>query len=318
MRLLAALVAFAAISLPEAAHAFCQSTTNLDFVPSDGKPCDTEGKKLFWASRCITMLVNRKASTKVSLEETRDLLGKAFAMWSGVSCDACGATGQPSLVGTEGGATDCGFELVRDGTNTNVLLYYDDAWPREPGQLALTTVRFKIDTGEIIDADLEINAAENITLTGDDGSYDLDSIITHEVGHVLGLAHSADPESTMRTRYPEGDTSLRTLAEDDICGICAAAPPGREAACTPTSGTCTPGTTPPDGGTITPDGGTPTPNTAVGNKADDPGYTCSCSTPGHSAPFPYALLGLLIVSRLRSRIARASRSRGSSCTSCSR
>jgi hypothetical protein len=312
MRLLAALVAFAAISLPEAAHAFCQSTTTLDFVPSDERPCDTEGKKLFWPSRCITMFANRSASTKVSLDTTRELLGKAFAKWSGVSCDACGgASGQPSLVGTEGGPTDCGFGFVREGANTNVLLYYDRDWPNEIGQLALTSVRFKIDTGEIIDADMQINSAEDISLTGEDGSFDLDSIITHEIGHVLGLAHSTDPEATMRPRYPEGDTSLRDLAQDDVCGMCAAAPPGRDVECNAAFATCGPGTT-------TPDGGKPTPNTAVGNKADDPGYTCSCSTPGHATPFPHALLGLLLVSRLRSRIARAKRSRGPSCSSYSR
>lgn len=308
MRWLAALVALAALAVPVEARAYCRSTTTLEFNQGDPPKCDTEGKPLFWTSRCITMLVNRRASTKVSLATARTTLARSFDVWASASCDPCGAPGKPSIVGTEGGPTDCGKAYLRDGgTQTNTLVFYDRDWPNDEGQLALTTVTFKKDTGELVDADMEINATESISTTGAPETYDLESIITHEVGHVLGLAHSPDPTATMRPRYPTGDTTLRDLAQDDVCGICEVAPPGREAPCNATSGTC-----------AAADGGTTTPETAVGNKADDPGYTCQCSAPGRAAASGWSALVLLAVSLLRSHNARRSRSRGSSYTQCSR
>ncbi len=327
MRTLAALLSIAALSAPLEAHAFCLSTTNTSFVPSEAVPCDTTGKPLFWASRCITMLVNRNASAKVPLQTAQDLLEKSLAKWSAFTCDACGTAGSPSIVADESGVTDCGFGFLRQGTNTNVMIFYDTNWPREPGQLALTTVTFKTDTGEILDADLEINSTQNITLNGEPDGYDLESIMTHEAGHVLGLAHSQDPKATMRPTYDVGDTSLRNLTQDDECGLCASAPPNRDAPCNPTSGTCTEatgdaGTTPdaatPDGG-ATPDAATPAaPET--GNPADAPGYTCGCSTPGRASPLGWTAIAVAVAvaSRLRSRTARSSRSPRPSCTRCSR
>lgn len=309
MRVLAALVAVAAVSIPLEAHAYCRSTTNVDFEPTDVAPCDTQGRPLFWTSRCLAMVVNSRASAKVDITTARSLLDKSLAKWAAVTCDACGAPGVPSLTADEYGTSDCTVGYLRSGTNTNVMIFYDDKWPREQGQLALTTVTFKTDTGEILDADLEIDATQNLTVNGEQDGYDLESIITHEAGHVLGLAHSQDPEAVMRPTYDTGDTSMRTLTADDQCGLCAAAPPGREAPCDPTFGTCTPGAA--DAGAPSPDAATPG-NPEVGNKADAPGYTCSCATPGRAARIGWTVIALaVIVTRLRSGSARRSRSRDS-------
>jgi hypothetical protein len=52
------------------------------------------------------------------------------------------------------------------------------------------------------------------------GGYDFDSIVTHETGHFLGMAHSDDYHATMYAQYSPGDEAMRSLTVDDTTGIC--------------------------------------------------------------------------------------------------
>ncbi len=50
--------------------------------------------------------------------------------------------------------------------------------------------------------------------------FDLESVVVHEMGHMLGLGHSAESEATMYYAVGPGDDRGRTLHQDDIDGIC--------------------------------------------------------------------------------------------------
>src|SRR5205823_1993955 len=80
------------------------------------------------------------------------------------------------------------------------------------------------------DADMEVNTAQQRMALADpvppDG-YDFASIVTHETGHFLGLAHSGDVHATMFAHYNPGSTTLRNLTSDDIRGICTVYPPDK-------------------------------------------------------------------------------------------
>ncbi len=69
---------------------------------------------------------------------------------------------------------------------------------------------------------MEINATVTLsvadTVPGD--GYDFESIVTHEAGHFLGMAHSGDERATMFAHYAAGSSSMRTLTDDDVTGIC--------------------------------------------------------------------------------------------------
>jgi hypothetical protein len=87
-----------------------------------------------------------------------------------------------------------------------------------------------VETGEIYDADVELNTADypieqRAAGAPSDGSYDLQSVLTHEFGHFVGLAHSPLPGSVMFALGDSSDgTAKRALAPEDVLGVCAIYP----------------------------------------------------------------------------------------------
>ena len=54
---------------------------------------------------------------------------------------------------------------------------------------------------------------------GDDGTLDLQGVATHEIGHVLGLAHTAAPGATMSASLSGSGVAARSLSADDVAGL---------------------------------------------------------------------------------------------------
>lgn len=226
--------AFAAsVCIPGLAHAYCRTTTVS--VPPSYSPtrgCFTDGLALYWKGQCITYSMNKAASTKVSLDQASALVQQAFATWTQQTCGG-------AKVGIEVSATqpvDCAeVRYNQTGPNQNVIVFRDTTWPyNDPNStLALTTVTFNADSGEIYDADMEINASAKNIVVGDSipaNGFDLLSVVTHEAGHFLGLAHATDQRATMYASYKPGTTTLRSLTSDDIDGLCAIYPSASERA----------------------------------------------------------------------------------------
>jgi hypothetical protein len=124
-------------------------------------------------------------------------------------------------------------EYSKNSVNVNVILFHDDEWPHPNSEdaVGLTSTTYDERTGEIFDADIEINSTLELSSSDvvDMGKYDLLSVLTHEVGHFLGLAHSMDLSSTMQPVYQVGTDDFRSLSDDDIAGICDIYPPERPA-----------------------------------------------------------------------------------------
>jgi hypothetical protein len=162
LRFAAFLAGLSLALLAPRAHAFCRTTTNSNFVPTSAQPCDEASAKLFWASRCIGYSVNRAASVQVPLATAKELVAEAFAEWARHDCTEGGATcgtGKASIVARDIGEVDCDqVEHTQGGTNANIVMFRDGIWPHEGTALALTTVTFKVDGGEIFDVDMEVQS----------------------------------------------------------------------------------------------------------------------------------------------------------------
>ena len=86
----------------------------------------------------------------------------------------------------------------------------------DPDALATTYLTYRSSTGEILEADIVINAVHYSWSTEDcQERYDLQHILAHEGGHALGLAHSGERESTMFASAGRCETQKRKLSADD-------------------------------------------------------------------------------------------------------
>jgi len=239
MRTLATtLIGFAALALTADASAFCRSTTcrstGTKECATDRNTCPIDGAKLFWPTSCVGFSLNELGTQDLDPQETFAVIRKTFRAWTEVPCPG---GGHATMTFEERGPVSCKkSEYNKDGHNLNVILFQDDDWKYRgiDGTLAKTSVTYNDETGEIYDADIEINAANNTITIADPPKkveFDLQAILTHEVGHFIGIAHSSEGSAVMAPTYAPGSIAQRKLTPDDVAAVCAIYPPKSGLAC---------------------------------------------------------------------------------------
>lgn len=216
------------LGLATPAAAFCRLTTE---SPSAGEgrqgTCNTSGIELAWKQQCISYtLVPHDELIALGLNAVRDTIDASFASWTVLRCTE---DKQPIVLGQTVELGSCSYaEYNRFGPNANTIAFARDWESRGndfvPEAYALTLVWHNPQSGEILDADIQMNLNRGpFVICGErceGDQVDLQNVLTHEAGHLLGLAHSDDMSATMYGDAPSGQISKRKLHLDDVEGFC--------------------------------------------------------------------------------------------------
>lgn len=199
------------------------------FMPQDSRAWEQttgqDGGPIAWPSSCFHYSLHIDGTSDMPFDALQTLTRRAFDTWEDVSCSYYYfVETEPARIAAE--------EFNLDRGNVNLLVFRDrvESWPHDPRVIALTSVHFDKNTNEILDADIEFNAAYNDfgsteSYPPQTGLIDYLSTVTHEIGHTVGLEHPfGHPEATMAPYGSPGEIIKRDLAEDDIQGLCSVYP----------------------------------------------------------------------------------------------
>jgi hypothetical protein len=174
-------------------------------------------------NRPVPYFIHERSAPGVSAANLRDAVTRAFATWQ--------AAPNASLQSQFQGFTAAPPGSVDQRTTLGFL---DE--PDLDRVLAATSFMLDETTGEILEADIFFNTRFDwsVAPAGEPGRVDLESVALHEIGHLLGLGHSALGETEMgasgrrviasgSVMFPialaAGTIADRALQPDDLAGI---------------------------------------------------------------------------------------------------
>jgi hypothetical protein len=181
--------------------------------------------KYRWRKGSVTVSVSTSLTSHASnIAASADVSGaidRSILSWQQVAAITVRRVSSTEQNVSPAGNQGDGVSLITvAGTQENAALF-----PKGLEDATARTRVFYDARGYITEADIVLNPFLQFSTDGTTGTFDLESTLTHELGHLLGLTHSPVIGATMNDNYGRNGVynlpafSARTLSSDDIASI---------------------------------------------------------------------------------------------------
>ena len=178
----------------------------------------------YWANSNVNFTINEIGDPSISDESDIAAVRLGFEAWSKVPSSRIdfNEDTSPNARARTDWRSDNLHTVLWDTTNESGF------FGPGSGLVAITPVDFDPSSGRILDADILFNGTKPFSTSNQAGRFDIQNIATHEVGHFIGLDHSAVIGATMNPFANTSDTRLRSLEADDVAAAGSIYPIGAE------------------------------------------------------------------------------------------